>query len=154
MSAIEFVYDDGGKSKYISQKLSGDCFCRAVAIASGIEYIEVAKVISHFAAKERVSAKRLRKYKSAKSAISSAGAGVWKSTGERVLKHLGFEKVYSMRVGVGCEVHVKASELPLGRLVLSLSRHYAAVIDRVLHDNHDCSRDGTRCVYAIWEWKK
>lgn len=151
--AIEFVFDDGGKSKYISQKRTGDCFCRAVAIASGIEYIEVAKVISHFAAKERVTTKRLKKYKSAKGATSSVTGGVWKATGDKVLRHLGFEKVYSMRVGVGCEVHVRANELPMGRLVLSLSRHYAAVVDRVLRDNHDCSRGGTRCVYAIWEYR-
>lgn len=151
---IEFVHDDGGKSKYISQRLPGDCFCRAVAIASGIEYIEVAKVISHFASKERVSVKRLVRYKSAKSAMSSASDGVWKATGTRVLEYFGFEKVYWMRVGVGCEIHVRASELPMGRLVLSLSRHYAAVVDRVLRDNHDCSRNGNRCVYAIWEYKR
>ena len=151
--AIDWIYDDGGKSNYTHKNLPGDCFCRAVAIASGIDYIEVAKVISHFASKERVSAKRLKRYKSAKSATSSASGGVWKATGDRVLRHLGFEKVYWMKIGSGCEVHVKASELPMGRLVLFLSHHYAAVVDRVLRDNHNCSRGGSRCVYAIWRYK-
>jgi hypothetical protein len=31
-----------------------------------------------------------------------------------------------------------------------LSRHYAAVIDGVLHDVVDCSRGGTRCVYGYY----
>jgi len=28
------------------------------------------------------------------------------------------------------------------------------VIDGVLHDTHDCSRDGTRCVYGYWLYSK
>ena len=31
-----------------------------------------------------------------------------------------------------------------------LSGHLAAVIDGVVHDIHDCSRDGTRCVYGYF----
>jgi hypothetical protein len=36
-----------------------------------------------------------------------------------------------------------------GRLVVSVSGHMVAVIDGVIHDNHDCSRGGTRCVIRI-----
>lgn len=28
--------------------------------------------------------------------------------------------------------------------------HYTAVIDGIIHDTHDCSRDGSRCVYGYW----
>jgi hypothetical protein len=31
------------------------------------------------------------------------------------------------------------------------SRHLVAVIDGVIHDTHDCSRDGTRCVYGYFQ---
>jgi hypothetical protein len=55
-----------------------------------------------------------------------------------------------MTIGSGTRVHVRANELPKGRLILSLSRHYAAFIDGELLDNHDSSRDGTRCVYGYW----
>jgi hypothetical protein len=55
-----------------------------------------------------------------------------------------------MQVGTGCQVHLRADELPEGRLIVRLSRHVAAVIDGVLHDNHDCSRQGTRCVYGFF----
>jgi hypothetical protein len=34
--------------------------------------------------------------------------------------------------------------------VVALSKHYAAVVDGVVHDLYDPSRDGTRCVYGYW----
>jgi hypothetical protein len=59
-----------------------------------------------------------------------------------------------MKIGTGCKVHLKDGEIPsYGRLVLSLSKHYSCVIDGVIHDTHDPSRDGDRCVYGYWEYK-
>ena len=55
-----------------------------------------------------------------------------------------------MHVGGGCKIHLRADELPRGRLVCKVSRHMVAVIDGVLHDTHDCSRGGTRCVYGYY----
>jgi hypothetical protein len=55
-----------------------------------------------------------------------------------------------MQIGSGTTVHVKADELPKGRLVLRLSGHTAAMIDGVLYDAYDCSRAGTRAVYGYW----
>jgi hypothetical protein len=55
-----------------------------------------------------------------------------------------------MQIGSGCRVHLRADELPGGRLVVALSRHSTEVIDGVIHDRHDCSREGTRCVYGYW----
>jgi hypothetical protein len=59
-----------------------------------------------------------------------------------------------MQIGSGCKVHLRSDELPIGRLVVGLSRHSAAVIDGVLHDTYDCSRRGTRCVYGYWSREK
>ena len=56
-----------------------------------------------------------------------------------------------MSIGSGCKVHLRADELPSGRLIVSLANHVVAVIDGVLHDTHDSSRDGTRCVYGYWK---
>ena len=56
-----------------------------------------------------------------------------------------------MQIGSGCTVHLRADELPPGRLVVSVSKHLTAVIDGVIHDTHDCSRRGTRCVYGYWQ---
>jgi hypothetical protein len=41
-------------------------------------------------------------------------------------------------------------ELPIGRLIVSVSKHLVAVVDGVIHDTHDPSRAGTRCVYGYW----
>ena len=82
--------------------------------------------------------------------------GVCLSTTILILKVLLFSTVdayaqnATMTIGSGCTVHVKADELPPGRLVLSCSRHYVAMVDGMPHDTHDPSRDGTRCVYGYW----
>ena len=55
-----------------------------------------------------------------------------------------------MGIGTGCKVHLRKDELPMGRIIVALSKHYAAVIDGVVHDTHDPSRSGTRCVYGYW----
>jgi hypothetical protein len=56
-----------------------------------------------------------------------------------------------MRIGQGCTTHLRRSELPTtGRLIVSVSKHITAVIDGVIHDTHDPSRRGTRCVYGYW----
>jgi hypothetical protein len=49
---------------------------------------------------------------------------------------------------------LKEDELPKGRIICRLSKHYAAVIDGVLNDTYDCSRKGTRCVYGYFRENK
>lgn len=55
-----------------------------------------------------------------------------------------------MSISSGCQVHLKASALPQGPLLVKVSRHLTAVIDGVLYDTHNCSRGGTRCVYGYF----
>jgi len=81
---------------------------------------------------------------------SSARNGVWKQTYRKFLEDLGWVFVPTMFIGSGCKVHLKSDELPNGNLIVNLSRHVAAVIDGVLHDTYDCSRDETRCVYGYF----
>lgn len=57
-----------------------------------------------------------------------------------------------MGIGTGCTMHLDESEIPNGSLIVRLSGHMAAVIDRVLYDTYDCSRDGKRCVYGFWRY--
>ena len=56
----------------------------------------------------------------------------------------------TMSIGQGCKVHLKENELPKGRLVVSVSHHETAVIDGVLHDTYDCTREESRCVYGYY----
>ena len=57
----------------------------------------------------------------------------------------------TMTIGSGCKVHLKKEELPSGKLIVSVSKHITAVIDGVIHDLSDCSRNETRCVYGYWK---
>lgn len=70
------------------------------------------------------------------------------------MEHLGWQWNPTMTIGSGCTIHLAEDELPKGRIVVSLSRHCAAVIDGVLHDTYDCSRDGNRCVYGYYSERK
>lgn len=85
-----------------------------------------------------------------KKGISSPRTGVYKSLMFRYMDVLGWKWVPTMKIGQGCRVHLREDELPKGRLIVTLSHHFAAVIDGVLHDLSDCSRNGTRCVYGYW----
>ena len=57
------------------------------------------------------------------------------------MRSIGFEWVPTMLVGQGCKVHLSAGELPTGRLVVSVSKHYTCVIDGVVHDTWDPQRE-------------
>lgn len=137
-----FVYSDGGRAEAGFKGKTGDCVTRAIAIASGRPYKEIYNMINEFAKSERTGKR--------KKGVSRARTGVYKNTSKRVLTELGFEWVPTMKIGSGCTVHLDADELPKGRLVVSLSRHQVAVIDGVVHDTYDCTRDGKRCVYGYY----
>jgi hypothetical protein len=81
---------------------------------------------------------------------ASPREGVGRKVYDPYLAGLGWTWVPTMRVGQGCTVHLRADELPAGRLIVRVSRHMCAVVDGVVHDLYDPSRDGTRCVYGYW----
>lgn len=138
---MKFVYDDGGRKAAGYVGNTGDCVCRAIAIATELPYQQVYDLINSFAKCER---------KTANKGISSARTGVYKGTIRRVMNHLGWTYYPTMFIGSGCKVHLRDGELPNGRLVVCVSKHEVAVIDGVIHDTYDCSRDGTRCVYGYY----
>lgn len=144
MSAIDFIYDDGGRAAAGFKGEAGDCVTRAIAIATGTPYREVYDRVNAEGKqeKQRLTGKRWK--------TSTARGGVSKVTGRRMLAELGWTWHPTMAIGSGCTVHLRADELPAGRIIVAVSKHLATVIDGVLHDTHDCSRDGTRCVYGYW----
>jgi hypothetical protein len=150
---IRFVKTDGGRSTagFVNKATSGDCVARAVAIASGRPYGKVYDELAEINASMPLSKHRRRR---GKVGSFTASHGIWTRSKlfKDYMRSIGFEWVPTMQIGSGCRVHVRASELPKGRIILALSKHYAAVIDGVLHDMYDCSRDGTRCVYGYWNF--
>jgi hypothetical protein len=122
-----FQYNDGGRQDAGFKGIAKDCAVRAIAIATQLPYDKVYRELNHNYSK-----------------------GTPKHMSKAYLARLGWKWTPTMGIGTGCKVHVKAEELPNGRLVLQLTHHLAAMIDGVLHDTHDCSRNGTRCVYGYW----
>jgi hypothetical protein len=136
-----WIYDDGGRAEAGYRGETGDCVTRSVAIATGRPYAEVYAALNGAARAERPRMGQAR---------SSARTGVKKRTVRRYLADIGWEWHPTMHIGQGCQTHLRADELPLGRLIVKCSRHLTAVIDGVIHDTHDPSRGGTRCVYGYW----
>lgn len=139
---MKFVYNDGGRAEagYIGD--TRDCVCRAIAIAAQRPYKEVYDLINKYAKNERITKRNPKR--------SNARTGRRKETAQKILEHYGFTWVATMHIGQGCTVHLRENELPKGRIVCNLSGHFAAVIDGVLHDTYDCTRDGSRCVYGYY----
>jgi len=147
---MKFIYDDGGRKASRFKGEANDCLARSVSIVTGLPYSEVYKTINLYSSDE--------KHKRGRTGIlfvlgrgSSARTGVYKETANKYLRSLGLIWTPTMFVGKGCQVHLRDGELPPGRLLVNVSKHYTAVIDGVIHDTHDCSREGTRCVYGYWK---
>lgn len=149
--AATFVYDDGGREDAGFRGETGDCVSRAIAIASGLPYREVYAALHQGALGNRAHMAKLQlSYGAQARRHASPRDGVHKRVYETYLKDLGWTWTPTMAIGSGCQTHLRADELPAGRIIARLSRHLAAVVDGVIHDTHDPSRDGTRCVYGYW----
>lgn len=135
---MQHTFNDGGRAEAGFKGSTGDCATRAVAIATGKSYREVYDLINEYAKRER------RKKK------SNARTGVYRATLHKLLTDLGWKWTACCKVGDPRRVHVCSDELPQGTIILRLSRHFTTVIDGVLHDTYDCSREGTRMVYGYW----
>ena len=125
---------------------------RAIAIAAGLDYQYVYDAMAEGNADQRQT-KRSRRKKSC--GRRTANHGIWttrKWFKDWMVKH-GFVWVTCMTIGSGCKVHLRREDLPMGRIIVRVTRHYCAVIDGIIHDTYDCSRDGTRCVYGYWVFK-
>lgn len=144
-AGVPFVFDDGGrKAAGFKGEQAGDCVTRAAAIVTGRPYREIYDLVNTLAQAERSSSRR-------RGRRSSARTGVFKATTAKLMDALGLVWTPTMKIGQGCQVHLKADELPAGRLVVSVSKHLTVMVDGVIRDTHDPSRGGTRCVYGYWK---
>lgn len=155
MAHMPWVFDDGGRGAAGYKCLVGDCVARSIAIATGKPYQEVYDALNAGATTERRGSR--------KRGISSARSGVYKRTYRRYLESIGWRWVPTMLIGQGCKVHLVDGELPMGQLIVAVSRHLTAVIDGIVHDTHDPQRTtywydasgkteriSERCVYGYF----
>lgn len=129
---INFQYNDGGREQAGYKGHVGDCVVRSIAIAAEMDYKTVYDNLRNLMKK------------------GTPRNGVPSKVAKAYLAELGFVWTPTMFIGQGCKIHVKPDELPNGHLVLSLSKHYTAMINGVIHDTYDPSRNGTRCVYGYF----
>lgn len=155
------IFNDGGRVAAGFKGSAGDCVVRAVAIATEQPYQTVYDALAEGNRHERQTK---RSTKSSGKRSANNGINVRRKWFKDYMARLGWKWVATMGIGTGCKVHLTDGELPMGRLIVSVSKHYTAVIDGVIHDTHDPQRDGEtiytpdgrvlqgggRCVYGYW----
>jgi hypothetical protein len=132
---MNWIYDDGGRAEAGFRGHTGDCVARAVAIASGRPYREVYVRLAEGNAAQRATARTPKRGRTARSGIC-----VGRKWFKDYMRELGFRWVPTMAIGTGTRVHLADGELPDGRLVVQVSKHYTAVIDGTIHDTYDPQR--------------
>lgn len=140
---MKFNFNDGGRNDAGYKGTTGDCVTRSISIITGKPYKEVYDALNQLSESERTGKRKKTK--------SNSRTGVYRVTYEKYLKSLGYTWTPTMKIGSGCKVHLCSDELPDGRLIVKVSKHITAVIDGVLNDTYDCSRNGTRCVYGYFK---
>jgi hypothetical protein len=146
---FSFAVNDGGRRDAGFKGGAGDCVVRSIAIAAGLPYIKVYEDLrkanaSYAELKNDRLAKRLNDQG------SSPRNGNHRNVFHDYIIDLGFDWVPTMKIGAGCQVHLRPNELPQGVLIVKVSKHLTAIIDGVIQDTHNPSRGGSRCVYGYY----
>lgn len=125
-----FVYHDGGRTSS-GFKGKNDCAIRAMAIACDISYCEARNILKESS----------RDGKMGSGAISK---GVYKEDLESALSQFGFKRKRAPKFEGR---KARYQDIPKGRVVVRMARHFAAVVDGVLYDTFDSSE---KMVYSYW----
>lgn len=148
---MEFIENDGGRKDAGFKGHTGDCVTRSIAIITGKPYKEVYDALNVLSESKKLGWKKIKtEYGTSYKKVSASRTGVVRKVYEEYLTNLGYQWIPTMGIGTGCRVHLTPEELPTGRLIVRVSRHITAVIDGVLNDTWDCSREGSRCVYGYF----
>jgi hypothetical protein len=152
-----WVKDDGGRgrsgiARAPSRKgAAGDCVTRAIAIAAEKPYREVHDALTVAAVRHVYDGdpdSAWVKYAKRRGGVRAFDPdhGCHDGAYGPYLKSLGWRYTSTKRQGV----YLRADALPRGRLIVQIRRHLVAVIDRVIHDTHDCGRAGRVKVIGYW----
>ena len=148
-SNLKLEFNDGGRAAAGYKGQAGDCVVRSIAIVTELPYQKIYDQL--FKANEEFrNTSKTKLARSLKQRNDSPRSGTHRVVLKKYLSQLGFKWTPTMFIGKGCKVHLKKEELPNGILLVSCSKHITVVKDGVLYDTHDCSRNGTRCVYGYW----
>jgi hypothetical protein len=147
-----WIKDDGGRSASgipRADENASDCVARAIAIAAQKPYREVhealiVRTVQHAHEANSADGKWVRRRGGARAFDADHGCPNW-AYGP-YLESLGwkFTDTKDQRI------HLRADELPSGRLVVEVHRHLVAVVDGVIHDVADSGGKGRRPVTGYW----
>ena len=124
------VYNDGGREAAGFRGKTGDCAVRAMAIALELPYADVYRELAQ-ANKDSGRKKSVRRgvMKEVYSTVLSKYGWVWHSA----------PKFHGRKA--------RYDDLPSGRLIARMSKHFVAVIDGKLNDSWDSRH---KMVYGYW----
>lgn len=139
---MEWIFATGGREKYFKTENVGDCVTRAICNATGKDYKEVY---------DRLKAleKELKVGKHEKKGSVRDGTRI-KVAKYYIEKELGWIHHSTMAYQKGVSMHLTEDEIPMGNLIVDLSKHLTNVKDKVIYDTYDCSKK----VYWDWETKQ
>ena len=147
--SFAFQMNDGGRGQAGFKGGAGDCVVRSIAIAANLPYMQVYEDLRKANA-DYAEFRNDRLAKRLNSKGSSPRNGNHRNVFHDYIIGLGFRWVATMKIGAGCQVHLRAEELPKAILIVKVSKHLSAVLNGVIQDTHDPSRGGNRCVYGYY----
>ena len=167
-------YNDGGRAAAGFHGETGDCVCRAVAIVTGKRYAEVYDELSalgwncwqswnrSYRANEEYWLTHSDYYDPEEDIYLSEKEfrqiGFWRdpedgsaiSSEEARRRTDSYLKSLDWQWTATSGVHLRAAELPAGRLIVAIPGHLVAVIGGVIHDTFDSSAGRTACIGGYW----
>lgn len=128
----KWEYDDGGRKAAGFRGIAADCGARSMSIALQIPYKQAYQILS------------LANKQDPRMGKKSARNGIFSDTLSKVLENHGWEWVQAPKFNGR---KARASDLPNGRHIARMARHFAAVVDGVVFDTFDSTR---KMVYGYW----
>lgn len=152
---MQFIYSTGGREKYFKAETASDCVCRAISIASGKDYKEVYDELNRLEKTIKVGKHERR---------GSARTGIRLKVVKYYIENvLGWTHHSVMSKGTGVTMHLTEEEIPMGNLIVDISKHLTCVKDKVIYDTYNCSTkmyydrfageyrvNNNRAVYNYW----
>jgi hypothetical protein len=149
--AIPWVHNDGGYAGRTTKRgrfIPGNGVVRAIAIATGGNYHDVNRELQN---RQYEYVRGLRSGRIKEKGASINEVGVWPDVSKKYLLDNGWRWTPTMSIGSGTTMHLTYEEIPDRPLFIAkVSRGLVTVINGVVQDIGDPSREGTRAVYGYY----
>jgi len=129
---MKFQFNDGGRKEAGYKGSVGDCVTRALVIANDLDY--------------KTTYRRLSQEMLLVGRDKTARNGIAPSVTTKALMDLGWKKV-----AIQGKKRFRADNLPKRKkVIVRLHRHLCVVIDGVIQDTWDSSKNGDALIQEIW----